>query len=223
VIYYKISDLFASVIYGTFNAYNMTRHRKAFNASQRENYMSTILKEIDERRAKRALSDQKIPDNVQQRLIKAASFAPSCFNSQPWRFMCVTEHDCLKKIHASLTEGNYWAKKAPLLIVLATKISFDAQLSDNREYALFGCGLTTQNLLLQATREGLYAHPMAGFDPLMVKEAFNISDDYIVINIIAVAYPGSPGNLSEKHQGAEKSKRNRKPVEDILCYNSWNF
>ncbi len=188
-----------------------------------ENYMSAIVKEIDERRARRAFSNREIPDNVQQRLIEAASYAPSCFNSQPWRFMSITAEEPRKKIRASLTGGNYWAKKATLFIVVATKLSFDAQLSDNREYALFGCGLATQNLLLQATREGLYAHPMAGFDPLMIKEAFNIPEDYTVITIIAVAYPGPPDDLSEKHQDAEKSKRKRKPVEDILCHNSWRF
>lgn len=171
----------------------------------------------------RALNNRKIPDDVQQRLIKAASFAPSCFNSQPWRFMCVTDKEPLEKIHTSLTGGNYWAKQAPLLIVAATKKSFDAQLSDNRDYALFDCGLATQNLLLQAAAEGLYAHPMAGFDPLIVKEAFNIPEDYIVITVIAIAYPGSPDELSEKHQDAEKSERSRKPLEDILCCNSWNF
>jgi len=185
--------------------------------------MSALLKEIEERRAKRALSEKKIANDVQRRLMTAATYAPSCFNSQPWRFMVVTEQDELEKLHSSLTGGNYWAKKAPMLVVVATKTSFDAQLSDNREYALYGCGLAAENLLLQAAKEGLYAHPMAGFDPLVVKEAFDIPEDYIVINIIAVAYPGPLEGLSEKHIGAEQSERNRKPEEEVICHNSWSF
>ncbi|RZW13099.1 MAG: nitroreductase, partial [Desulfobulbaceae bacterium] len=47
--------------------------------------MAGLLKEIDERRAKRALSENKIPDEVVARLMKAATYAPCCFNSQPWR------------------------------------------------------------------------------------------------------------------------------------------
>ncbi len=185
--------------------------------------MSGLLKEIEERRAKRAFSEKKIPIDVQNRLMTASTYAPSCFNSQPWRFMIVTEQDGLAKLHSSLTEGNYWAKKAPLQIVVATKTSFDAKLSDNREYALFGCGLAAENLLLQAIKEGLYAHPIAGFDPLVVKKAFNIPEDYIVINIIAVAYPGPLDGLSEKHISAEQSERNRKPEEMVICRNNWCF
>lgn len=185
--------------------------------------MAGLLKEIDERRAKRALSDTPIPEEVTTRLLTAATYAPSCFNSQPWRFMAVTDKGALEQLHASLTGGNYWAKKAPLLVVLATKPSFDASLSDGREYALFGCGLATGNLLLQATSEGLYAHPMAGFDPLVVKEAFAMPEDYIVINLIAVGYPGSLEGLSEKHVAAEQSERSRKPEEEVVCRNSWSL
>ncbi|MFW2367970.1 MAG: nitroreductase family protein [Desulforhopalus sp.] len=185
--------------------------------------MSGLLKEIEERRAKRAITDQEVPADVIGRLMSAATLAPSCHNSQPWRFMVVTEQPGLEKLHESLTGGNYWAKKAPLLVVVATKTSFDAKLSDGREYALFGCGLATENLLLQAVKEGLYAHPMAGFDPLMVKKAFKIPDDYIVINIVAIGYPGSFDGLSEKHVVAEQSERERKPAEMVICHNSWSF
>jgi len=185
--------------------------------------MAGLLKEIDERRAKRALSEKKIPDEIVARLMKAATYAPSCFNSQPWRFMVVTEEQSLEKLHATLSGGNYWAKKAPLLVVVATKLAFDARLSDGRDYALYGCGLAAENLQLQAFAEGLYAHPMAGFDPLAVKEAFAIPEDYIVINLIAVGYPGPLEGLSEKHVAAESSERSRKDDVEVISYNSWPF
>lgn len=185
--------------------------------------MAGLLNEIDKRRAYRALSEKKISEEVIARLMKAATYAPSCFNSQPWRFMVVTDDAGLARLHGGLSGGNYWAKRAPLLIVVATKLTFDARLSDNRDYALFGCGLATENLLLQAFADGLYAHPMAGFDPLIVKEAFNIPEDYIVINLIAVGYPGSLEGLSEKHLTAEGSERSRKDETEIICYNEWAF
>lgn len=185
--------------------------------------MKGLLKEIDERRAKRSLTTTKIEDDVLQRIMTAATYAPSCFNSQPWRFMVVTEEEKLTQLHTSLTGGNYWAKQAPAMIVLATKTAFDAKLSDNREYALFGCGLAASNLMLQAAKEGLYAHPMAGFDPLVVKEAFGVPEDYIVITLIALGYPGSMDGLSDKHVAAEKSERSRKPESEVICRQQWSF
>lgn len=185
--------------------------------------MADLLKEIDQRRAKRALSEEKIPQEIIGRLVKAATYAPSCFNSQPWRLMFVTDEQRLEKLHGALSGGNYWAKKAPLMVVVATKLDLDARLSDGRDYALFGCGLATENLLLQAFAEGLYAHPMAGFDPLIVKESFSIPDDYIVISLVAVGFPGATDGLSEKHVTAESSERNRKDEIEVVCYDGWSF
>ena len=185
--------------------------------------MSDLLREIEQRRAKRALSEKKIPKEIIDRLSKAATYAPSCFNSQPWRLMIVTAEQSLAKLQEALSGGNYWAKKAPLLVVVATKLTFDARLSDGRDYALFGCGLATENLLLQAVADGLYAHPMAGFDPLIVKEAFSIPEDYIVIALVAVGYPGTTDGLSDKHVSAENSERNRKDQREVICYDTWSF
>ncbi len=185
--------------------------------------MSGLLKEIDERRARRALDEKALHDELISRLLTAATYAPSCFNNQPWRLMAVTQKEGLEKLRGSLTGGNYWAKKAPLIVVLATKTSFDAQHSDNRDYAMFGCGLAAGNLLLQAEKEGLYAHPMAGFDPFVVKEAFGIAEDYIVANLIAIGYPGSLDGLNEKHVLAEQSDRMRKPEAEVICHEEWAF
>ena len=43
--------------------------------------MSELIPEIQVRRAKRALSEKKIPSEVVGRIMTAATFAPSCFNS----------------------------------------------------------------------------------------------------------------------------------------------
>jgi len=185
--------------------------------------MAGILAEIEARRAKRALSEKPIPDEVMARVMTAATYAPSAFNSQPWRFLVVDEAEALGRLRETLSGGNYWAKAAPVLVVVATKLSFDAQLNDGRDYALFGCGLAVGNLLLQAFKEGLYAHPMAGYDPLAVKAAFNIPEDYVVINLIAVGYPGAMDGLSEKHVAGEQSERTRKPEDEVIGYNTWTF
>lgn len=185
--------------------------------------MTEILKEIAARRARRALSEKPVEAEVMARVMTAATYAPSAFNSQPWRFLVVEEAAALGRLREALSGGNYWAKKAPVLVVVATKLSLDAQLNDGRDYAFFGCGLAVGNLILQAVKEGLYAHPMAGYDPLAVKAAFDIPDDYVVLNLIAVGYPGPTEGLSEKHLAGERSKRTRKPEGEVICHNAWDF
>jgi len=83
--------------------------------------------------------------------------------------------------------------------------------------------LAVQNLMLQGFKEGLYAHAIAGYEPLKIKEAFNIPDDYIVITLIALGYPGDDSYLNEKHKVIEHSKRDCKPESEVICYNEWNL
>jgi nitroreductase len=185
--------------------------------------MKELIHEINIRRAKRALSDKKIPDEIIHRLMTAATFAPSCFNNQSWRFLVVTDDESLNKIHDALSKGNYWVKKAPAVVVVATKLEFGCQLSDRRDYALFDCGLATENLMLQSFKEGLYAHAIAGYDPFKIKAAFHIPDEYIVITLVAVAYPGDDASLSEKHKELEQSPRDRRSQSEVICYNTWGL
>ncbi len=185
--------------------------------------MKELIHEIIIRRAKRALSDKKIPDEIIHRLMTAATYAPSCFNNQSWRFLVVTDDEALKKIHDALSAGNYWVKKAPAVVVVATKTEFGCRMSDRRDYALFDCGLATENLMLQGFKEGLYVHAIAGFDPSKIKTAFHIPDAYIVITIVAVGYPGDDASLSEKHRELEHSPRNRKDESEVICYNTWKL
>ena len=185
--------------------------------------MKELIHEIYIRRAKRALSAKKIPGEIMHRLMTAATLAPSCFNNQSWRFLVVTHDEALEKIHDALSGGNYWVKRAPAVVVVATRLEFGCRLSDRRDYALFDCGLATENLMLQGFKEGLYVHAIAGFDPFKIKAAFHIPDEYIVITLVAVGYPGDDAALSEKHQELEHSPRNRRPEAEVICYNTWSL
>jgi nitroreductase len=183
--------------------------------------MAELLQEIEIRRAKRALSEEQVPAEVVQRMMTAATYAPSCFNNQPWRFVVINEEPALEQVKDALPDANYWAKKSPLLVLAVTKPDLDCQLKDRREYALFDVGLATQNLMLQAVKEGLIAHPIAGFKPTKLKEAFGIPEDYIVIAVIVLGFPGDESHLNDKHLEAEHSERSRKSESQVIMYNRW--
>jgi nitroreductase len=188
-----------------------------------EDWVDKLLEAIEKRRARRALSDKEIPPETLQRIMTAATYAPSCVNNQPWRFLVAAGPEALAKVHTALTDGNYWAQKAPVVVVATTKAELDCQLSDGRDYAFYDCGLAAENLMLQAVEEGLYAHPMAGYDPLKIKSAFGIPDEYTVLNLIAIGYPGDIHHLNDKHKALETGERRRKPQEEVICYDQWCF
>lgn len=184
--------------------------------------MAEILKEINERRARRGYSDAPIDRAVLDRIFTAATYAPSCSNKQPWRFLVCSEEAALEKARAALNGGNYWAKVAPVMVVITTRDELDCRLSDDRNYAQFDTGLATMSLILQATHEGLYAHPMAGWDPDVLREQFAIEPETRVLAMLALGYPGDATNLNEKHSESEVSERSRKPLTEVLQWNSWS-
>lgn len=185
--------------------------------------MNGIISEIEMRRAKRALDEREIPGEVLGRILNAARIAPSCFNNQPWRLVVVNGQETLNKLKEHLSDGNYWAKRSPCIIGAATEAELDCKLSDKREYALFDTGLAVENMVLQAFREGLIAHPIAGFKPVPIKELLGIPEQYILITLVILGYPGDISVLSEKHQQSELSGRERKPENEVIAFNGWSF
>ncbi len=184
--------------------------------------MAQIVPEIEERRARRALSEEPIDKATIERIFDAATKAPSCSNKQPWRFLVATEGAALENAREALLGGNYWAKKAPVLVVVTTRDEFDCQLSDDRNYAQFDTGMAIMGLMMQATREGLYAHPMAGFEPATLREKFNIEPETRVITMVAIGRPGDSSHLNEKHGADETSERTRKSLDEVIQWNGWS-
>jgi nitroreductase len=182
-----------------------------------------LIQEITERRAKRAIDSAPVSRDVIRRILDAAVLAPSCANNQSWRFLVVDKKEKLDAVAACFADGNYWAKKSTALVFALTKPELGSVLDDRREYALFDTGMACMSLMLQATREGLIAHPIAGFSPVKVKNALGIPDDYILITIIVLGFAGDKDTLNEKHREAEDSPRMRRPFEEAACFNTWKL
>lgn len=174
---------------------------------------------IAARRAKRALREDPIPQEDIERLMEAAHLAPSCFNNQPWRFV-VAQGQKLEAVKKALPGGNYWALRSPAIVAVASHPELDCRLSDHRDYFLFDCGMAVGFLMIQATQMGLVAHPIAGYDPMAVKAALGIPEDYVLITLVVLGWPGDPGELSDKHREIELGPRVRKPLSAVAGWNS---
>ncbi len=103
-------------------------------------------------------------------------------------------------------------------LAVASKPELDCRLSDGRDYFLLGCGMAVGFLMLQATQLGLIAHPIAGYDPVKAKAALGIPEDYVLITLVVVGWPGPPEGLSQKHRELESSPRDRKPLSEVAFW-----
>ncbi len=174
---------------------------------------------IEARRAKRALSTDPVSAEEVELLIRAAHLAPSCFNNQPWRFIVIDDPQTLAAVKETMPTGNYWTAPAPVIIAVASQRDLDCTLSDNRDYFLFGCGMAVGNLMIQATQMDLVAHPIAGYNPVGVKEILGIPEEYTLITLVIVGRSGDVSPLSDQHREIELGPRDRKPLSEVMARN----
>lgn len=174
-----------------------------------------LLIEIKERWSPRAFSTEKIAREEIEALLEAASYAPSCFNEQPWRFLVADEENTLKKLRSALTPSNQnWANSAPVLLLIVSKKTFSSGGKDNY-WHMFDAGTAWGFLSLEAQKRGLCTHAMGGFNRTIVKELFKLPDDLTVITVVAVGRYGDKNSLPAELLERE-TPGTRKPVSELI-------
>jgi nitroreductase len=177
-----------------------------------------ILPVIRDRWSPRAFSDRDVSPADLKTVFEAASWAPSSYNEQPWRFLVGRRHsETYKKILSVLNEFNqHWARTAPVLILDAASTKFSRNDAPNR-VALYDLGAAAATLCYQATALGLHTHQMAGFDVDAARKVFGVPDDYIFGAAMALGYQGEPAVLgNEQMLAQETSPRARKPLGEFV-------
>ena len=179
-----------------------------------------VAKAIEARRAYRSLDPVEITDDMVKELARCANLAPSCNNFQPERFVFVYSKDMLEKMKPVFNKGNEWCHAASLMIAVFSEKKLDCVIKD-REYYLFGTGMAVGFLMLRATEMGLVAHPIAGYNPDMVKEVLGIPPENTVITVILVGKksPTISPVLSANQALGEQSRPPRFPLEKYAFRN----
>jgi len=156
-------------------------------------------------------------------ILEAARWAPSCFNEQPWRYLVFDNQDSLARARDCLVDGNAWARKAPVLLLSVAHEDFTANGKPN-SHGQHDVGLASENLVLEASRIGLAAHQMAGYDADRARREFGVPERCTPMAMIAIGYPypGRLPDLSEKLQVREARPRERRPIAAFAYSGEWN-
>jgi len=149
-----------------------------------------------------------------RRMVEAAHIAPSACNSQPWKFLVVTDPEkkaqavkCLQSLGM-----NRFASDAPAVIfiveqptMLSSKV---VQRFKNQDFAQMDIGIATAHLALAATQQGLSTCIIGWLSQEKLKNLFGLSENEHVRLALTVGYAAND-TLREK---------NRKPLDDIAEY-----
>jgi len=167
-----------------------------------------IDKQFLERWSPRAFTQDAIPESALQTFLEAARWAPSSYNSQPWRFVYArrdTEH--WTRFLGFLNEFNRgWAQHAAAIVIVLSKRTFTPP-GATEEVALgshsFDTGAAWGYFALQASLSGWSAHGMAGIERDHIREELAIPEDYAIEAAVAIGRAGDKASLPEGLQKRE--------------------
>lgn len=152
--------------------------------------------------------ERKISREVIDALIDSARYAPSHYNTQPWRFIVAddssTDYD---KVLGALVEGNrVWAVNAPLLICVLHHVYSEKE----KLWSIYDTGQAAFSIVSEAHRRSLNIHQMSGFAPQTIIREYNLENRGIYpIAVMAIGY-------STKKYGEEQVKPRKSRGELIL-------
>lgn len=172
----------------------------------------------------RAFADRPVEPEKIQRMLEAARWTMSSYNEQPWRYLVATKEtpEAHQKLLQCLTKGNReWARLAPVLMLAFYKTTFSGNDERNR-VAKHDLGAASAALTFQATAMGLCVHQMAGIQRDVIRDAYDVPEEFEPATGIAVGYLGDPEQLPEGRREAERRPRSRMPLSEFVFEESWD-
>ncbi|MCD4712637.1 MAG: nitroreductase family protein [Clostridiales bacterium] len=147
-----------------------------------------ILDVICKRRSTRRFTPDPISDELIQKLLIAATSAPTAANCQPWEFIVVNDSEVLNTIREEMVFARY---SAPLAIVVCGNMKL-AFKGSGKEMWVQDCSAATENMLIAATGLGL-GSVWIGVYPIehnvnSVRKILDIPDYIVPLNIIYFGY-----------------------------------
>ncbi len=166
----------------------------------------------------------EVDDDQLSSLLRAAAWAPSSGNSQPWSFVVVrrgTEaHDGLM---GTLRPGNRaWVPRAPVVVVTAHRSArAPGEEKDPPPHAAYDLGQAVAHLTLQATALGLATHQFAGFDRERFAQLAGVPAWYRVMTGVAIGRHGDPAAADPEVARRETRERRRRDLAQLVHVGAW--
>jgi len=150
-----------------------------------------LFEAIRNRRSVRAFKPDPVSDELLNKILEAAQWAPSAGNCQARDFIIVKDPEMKKELCvAALNE--YMIEEAPVNIVVCANEERSARRYGNRGrrlYCLLDAAAAVQNMLLAMHALGLGACWIGAFRDGEVAEALNLPEWLKPVAIIPVGYP----------------------------------
>jgi nitroreductase len=181
--------------------------------------MDNLLDIIKIRQSDRAYdTDRPVEQEKLDYILEAARLAPSANNSQPWKFIIVTDPELKKKTAAAIADKtlgmNHFTFQAPVhIIIIEENTNFASKVGGfikQKHFPDTDLGIAAAHITLAAAEQGLGTCIVGWFDEKKLKDILKIPSSKRPLLVITLGY--STQKLREKK---------RKNLNDIVSYNRY--
>jgi nitroreductase len=173
----------------------------------------------------RAFDASEMPEEDLLTMLEAARWAPSAFNSQPWRFLYARRGDAdwERFLDLLIPWNRSWAQSGSALVyILSDSLPFTDKSGEpaTSHTHSYDSGAAWACFALQASLMGYQAHGMSGVDFDRAREELGVPDRYRVEAAAVVGRLGDPETLPEKLRAREVPS-GRRPVSELAFRGGW--
>ncbi|MBA4397537.1 MAG: nitroreductase [Syntrophus sp. (in: bacteria)] len=185
-----------------------------------------VFTAIKERRSCRKFLPDAVGEDLIEKILEAAVWAPSPANNQPWDFIVITSPDIKKTIHDESVackkkiyekSGWGWVDKyqagflleAPVLIAVigdSEKTGAHKFLGGTEETYQHGCAAAIQNMLLAAHAQGLGSLWFTLFDRQAMKKTLGIDPPREPLALVCIGRAAGSAPQTPRKDAKDKTR-----------------
>ncbi|HDZ19825.1 hypothetical protein LCGC14_0321160 [marine sediment metagenome] len=152
----------------------------------------------------RAFADAPIEPDKLDRVLNAGRLAPSGNNSQPWKFVVVTDPDRRKALAVG-ANNQAFVGQAPAVIAVVG-LDENTVMSCTVPGDPVNCAIAIDHMTLAATAEGLGTCWIGAFDQDTCRRILGVEAPAKIIELLPIGYPA-----------IEPHAKTRKSLDEVVC------
>ncbi len=159
----------------------------------------------------RNFQQKKVPSEIIEKILAYGHIAPTGCNIQPQRILVLDSDENIMKLK-NCTRSHFDAPLA--MLICYHKEEGWTRRYDGAKSAPVDCAIVTTHLMLGAWELGIGSCWVMSFDPVAMRESYQIPDELEPVALLVMGYPAKDSVPNPRHEEV-------RPMEEVVTYNQF--
>ena len=166
---------------------------------------------IAERYSVRKFTDERIGQDIIDKILHAGHIAPTGCNNQPQRILVINSDESIEKLQRC-TKCHFSAKTA--MLICYNKDECWTRKYDGKTCGVSDACIVTTHMMLAACDLGIGSTWVMHFDPFAMRSEFNIPENIEPVALLVMGYPAPDAEPLNMHY-------QYRPLEETVIYGTF--